>query len=278
MRSGLHVSDLYLYPLKSGGGVPIPAAVLDSLGVSGDRRWMVVDADRRFLTQRELPEMALLRASLNGSGVTISFPGHDPIQVTPPSSGAPRLAVTVWDDTFAAPSAAPEASAWMSRVLGRACTLMHCPPETERPVDPDYASDGERVSFADGFPLLVIGQASLDDLNTRLEQRGEPAVPMNRFRPNVVIAGGEPFAEDGWKRIVIGDGPDAIPLDIVKPCARCSTVPVDQATGIRGKEPLAILATFRRRGTKVHFGQNALHRALGTIRRGDPVRVVESAG
>jgi uncharacterized protein len=278
MSSGLRVSDLFLYPLKSGGGVPVTSAALDPLGVSGDRRWMVVDANQRFLSQRELPEMALLRASLNGGGITLGFPGHDPLHVDAPSSTAARVPVTVWDDTFEALSAAPDASAWMSRVLGTACTIVYCPPETERRVDPDYASDDERVSFADGFPLLVIGQASLDDLNTRLEQRGQSAVPMNRFRPNIVIAGGEPFAEDGWKRILIGDGPDAIPLDIVKPCARCSTVPVDQATGVRGKEPLAILATFRRRGKHVYFGQNALHRALGTIRRGDAVRVVESAG
>lgn len=274
MSSELRVSDLSIYPLKSGGGVPVTAATLDALGVAGDRRWMVVDADRRFVSQRERPEMALLRASMNGADLTIAFPGHESIHVATPSSSAPRMVVTVWDDTFEAPLAAREASAWMSRVLGTECWLVYCPPDVERHVDPDYATLDERVSFADGFPLLVIGQASLDDLNARLEQAGQSAVPMNRFRPNIVIAGGEPFAEDGWTRIVIGDGPEAIPLDIVKPCARCSTVPVDQATGVRGKEPLAILATFRRRGTKVYFGQNALHRALGTIRRGDAVRVV----
>jgi uncharacterized protein YcbX len=275
MSSGLRVSDLYIYPLKSAAGTSVASATLDRLGFAGDRRWMVVDARRRFLSQREQSSMALLRPAITSAGLELTFPGLDPLVVTTPTDDAPRTTVTVWDDTCEARQSGDEASAWISRALGVDCLLVHCPPGFQRAVDRTYASRNEHVSFADAFPLLVIGQGSLDDLNTRLETAGKEAVPMNRFRPNIVIEGGEPFAEDEWRRVRIGEGADAVELDLVKPCARCAIVPVDQATGVRGKEPLALLSSFRRRDSKVYFGQNALHRTLGTIRAGAPVTLVE---
>lgn len=277
MAPTLVVTQLFIHPLKSGAPVRVPAAPLDALGLAGDRRWMVVDRDRRFVSQREISRMALLRARLDADHLALEAPGLEPLRVPTPWPDADRRPVVVWDDTFEAVIVKGESSAWISRALGlEGGALAYCPADARRPVDPRYASDSERVSFADGFPLLVVGQASLDDLNARLEARGQAPVPMNRFRPNIVIEGADPFAEDGWRRLRIGDGPDAVEIEIVKPCARCSIVPVDQATGIRGKEPLATLNTFRNRDGKVYFGQNALHRTGGTIREGAPVRLLAS--
>lgn len=272
----LYIRDLYIYPLKSGAGHRVPSLTLDPLGAVGDRRWMVVDRDHRFLTQRELSQMALIHAERTDEGLALTAPDMPRLSVTTPDAETPRVMATLWDDVFAAtPAGGDVATTWLTQLLGVDARLMYCPPDVQRPVDPTYAFAQERVSFADGFPLLVIGQGSLDDLNTRLEAADRPAVPMNRFRPNLVIGGSAPFAEDNWQRLRIGTGDTAIDIDIVKPCARCSIIPVDQATGIRGKEPLALLSTYRRRDKKVYFGQNALHRSLGTIHEGAAVALVE---
>lgn len=272
MPSPLRISDLYIYPLKSGAGHRVDTAPLDALGFAGDRRWMVVDPNGRFLSQREIPEMALLRPELSETGLTITYPGSDAVHVRTPDAAA-RCTVTVWNDTCEARRADPAANAWVTRVLGVECELAYGAADLQRLVDRTYASGDERVSFADAFPLLVIGQASLDDLNLRLAHQGSAAVPMNRFRPNIVVEGAEAFAEDSWQRLRIGDETAPVEIEIVKPCARCAIVPVDQATGVRGKEPLALLSTYRRRDAKVHFGQNALLRTLGTIHVGDSVRL-----
>lgn len=291
--SGLFVRDLYLYPLKSAAGIRLETAALDTFGIAGDRRWMLIDAGGRFLSQREQSRMALLRVSLPGAGgLAIDAPGMPTLAVDTPAAeaGAARLPVTVWDDACEALDAGDEAARWATAFLGEPCRLVYAPDDMVRPVDRTYASGDERVGFSDGFPLLLIGQGSLDDVNARLVAKGEAAVPMNRFRPNVVIEGGAPFAEDGWRRLAIGTGVDGgadqsaapaasdaanvILLDIVKPCARCSIIPVDQATGVRGKEPLATLATYRKRDGKVFFGQNVLHRGLGVLRAGAPVTLV----
>ena len=270
----LCVSDLYIYPVKSGAGIRVPSATLDPIGIVGDRRWMVVDRDHRFLSQREIPRLALLRAELIDGGIRLEAPGVEACDVATPPLDHARVSVTVWDDTFDALPVQDDADTWASHFLGVQSRLIYCPPDVQRPVDPEYALNQEQVSFADGFPLLVAGQASLDDVNRRLEARGVAPVPMNRFRPNLVIAGSEPFAEDTWRRIRIGRGAAAVEIDIVKPCARCSTVPVDQATGIRGKEPLTTLASYRQRNGKVYFGQNAIHTASGVLQVGDQVEIV----
>lgn len=274
MPSNLAIGQLFVHPLKSGAPVRVTEAPLDRLGLAGDRRWMVVDREGRFVSQREISRMALLKTRLDGTDLVVDLPGLETLHVATPAPEAERRPVTVWDDTFDAVKVDGAAAAWMSRALGSDCRLAYCPLDTRRWVDPTYATGGENVSFADGFPLLVIGQGSLDDLNARLASRGQAPVPMNRFRPNIVIEGAAPFAEDGWRRLRLGDGAEAVEIDIVKPCARCSIVPVDQATGIRGKEPLTTLNTFRTRNGKVYFGQNALHRTIGTLRTGAPVQVL----
>jgi uncharacterized protein YcbX len=287
------VRDLYLYPLKSAAGIRVSAIDLDAFGFAGDRRWMIVDPDGRFLSQRELPRLALVRARLEGSHLRLDM-GHDStsdrlldeprrsmlddlatLVVETPAVGA-RVPVTVWDDTCEAIEAPPETRTWLRDALGVDCRLVYAPDDMRRLVDRVYAHGDEEVGFADGFPLLVIGESSLDDLNERLLAKGAHAVPMNRFRPNIVVTGSEPYAEDTWHRLTVGQPDPVVHLEVVKPCARCVTVTVDQSTGVQGKEPLTTLSSYRRRDGKVFFGQNVIHRSRGTIAIGDPVQVIAS--
>ncbi|MPY89650.1 MAG: MOSC domain-containing protein [Luteitalea sp.] len=271
--SEYRVRDLYVYPLKSAAGVRVDAAEVDALGLAGDRRWMVVDATGRSLSQRELPRMALLRAQARPGELLLEAPDMPALVVETPSAG-PRGEVRVWRDRCEAVVADPDASRWLCEFLEYDCQLVYRADGGVRSVDATYARRPAWVGFADAFPMLLISQGSLDDLNARLAANGQPTVPMNRFRPNLVVEGAPAYAEDDWRQLAVGPPGSAIPLDVVKPCARCSIVPVDQATGIRGTEPLRTLATYRRRNGKVYFGQNVIHRASGTIRVGDSVRVM----
>lgn len=272
----MRVRDLFVYPLKSGAGIRLDAGPLDGFGLAGDRRWMVVDAEGRFLSQRELPRMALLRVAAHAGALVVSAPDMPALVADRPDrqDAARRRTVKVWDDVCDGLDTGDAAAAWMRAFLGRDCRLVYAADDVWRPVDRVYASNGERVAFSDGFPLLVVGQSSLDELNARLAAKGEAPVPMDRFRPNLVIEGAMPHAEDTWRQIIVGPPDAGIRLEIVKPCARCAIVAVDQATGLRGKEPLLTLAAYRKRAGHVYFGQNALHRETGTLRVGDPVRVV----
>jgi uncharacterized protein YcbX len=260
---------LFIYPLKSAAGLRVAEAALDRLGFAGDRRWMVVDAERRFLSQRRLPPMALIQATALGDGLFLSAPGMPSLHVPRPASG-PVLDVVIWDDAVRAEDAGDDAARWVSTVLHQDARLVRCPPERARAVDPTYARDTDVVGFADGFPLLVLGHASVCDINRRLREQGMETVGVERFRPNIVIEGAEPYAEDAWSHIRIG----AIAIDIVKPCARCSTISVEPRTGVQGVEPMRTLLTYRQRGQKVYVAQNALHRACGTITTGDEVTVL----
>jgi uncharacterized protein YcbX len=273
--AGLRIRDLYIYPLKSAAGIRLESAALDVFGLAGDRRWMVIDDKGKFLSQRELPRLALLRVEAQTPALILAAPGMERLVVPIPEPTA-RIAVTIWDDACEALDAGDEAAEWLRTCLQVACRLVYASDDMMRGVDPRYAHGDERVAFSDGFPLLLIGQGSLDDLNARLTAAGRAAAPMNRFRPNVVIEGAPAFAEDQWRRLAIEvSGAPAIHLDIVKPCPRCSIVPVDQDTGVRGTEPLTTLASYRRRDGKVFFGQNVLHRDRGVLRVGAPVVLLE---
>lgn len=261
----LRLLDIIRYPVKSTAGHAVAEAVVEARGLAGDRRWMVVDAGGVFLSQRSTPRLALLRATPTPTGLRLSGPGRADLVVPRPEAGAPRRAVVVWDDTVAA-AEAPAAADWLAAYLGSPAALVYLPDDVVRPVDPAYGDAGDHVSFADGYPVLLTTTASLDDLNARL-----PApLPMNRFRPNLVVEGGEAFEEDRWARVRIGD----VAFRVVKPCARCAVTTVDQATGVPGKEPLKTLATFRRTEGKVMFGQNLIPEAGGTVHRGDRVEVL----
>jgi uncharacterized protein YcbX len=228
---------------------------------------MLVDETGRFLSQRRHPRMALIATRIEDDRLVVSAPEMPSLQVPFDLSRGGRMLASVWDDLVETLPVGYEADRWFEEFLGVRCRLVHLPDESVRRVDPDYGEPGGRVALADGFPFLLISEASLADLNARLEH----PLPMNRFRPNLVVAGCEPFAEDGWRRIRIGP----ISLRVAKPCARCAITTVDQGTGLKGKEPLRTLATFRRSGTKVLFGQNLIHEKTGKLRVADPLEVVQ---
>jgi uncharacterized protein len=260
------LSQIAIYPIKSLRGIPLQESIVETRGLRDDRRWMVVAATGRFLTQRALPRMALITAIVQDDGVTLSAPEMPPLHV-PDDGGAERL-VTIWRDTVVAHDAGESAAAWLSAYLGVPCQLVRMPDTTRRVVNQAFGGPEDVVSFADGYPFLLIGQASLDDLNARMSA----PLPMRRFRPNLVVAGTEPFAEDAWKRIRIGE----VAFRVVKPCARCIIPTIDPDEGdFAGKEPLRTLATFRKVGSKVHFGQNLIADGTGIVRIDDPVIILE---
>ena len=266
----MRVSEIRIYPVKGLRGRSVPSADVEPWGLARDRRFMVVDPAGRFRTQRELPRMAVVEADLVDGGVELFATRAGRVAVREPGADAPAITVSIFRDAAVpARDAGDEAAAWLSAALGVPCRLVHlAEPATARPVDPDFAETGDRVSFADGFPLLVTNGASLRDLNARL-----PApVSMDRFRANVVVEGAQAWAEDGWSRLRIGGSVFAGPKD----CARCAVPTVDQETGDRSpdNEPIRTLASFRRKaGGRIIFGQNLIPRALGRIAVGDAVAV-----
>jgi uncharacterized protein YcbX len=262
----LTVQALIIYPIKSTRGWAVSSVEVEARGLKHDRRWMLVRPDGTALTQRELPHLARIAAAPTGEGLRVSAPGLPPLDVSTPGPHAPRLTVTLWKARVAGTPAGDEAHRWFSEYLGVEARLVHMSGQTVRPVDPRYAVGAAHVSFADGYPLLLTTMASLDDLNRRLDA----ALPMRRFRPNVVVAGAEPYAEDRWRTIRVG----AVGFHVVKPCARCVVTTTDPETGARGKEPLRTLATYRRKNGKVYFGQNLIPGGRGTIRVGDAVTVL----
>ena len=276
----MRVAGLWIYPVKSLGGVAMQVAHAGDLGFEGDRRWMLVDTDSRFLTQREHARLALGRVTLGDGArtpgaLTLDAPGLSPLDVVPPAANAPRVAVSIFGDVVEATLAAPDAHAWATAWLGAPTRLVYMPDDAHRAVDPRYAAPGDRTAFTDGYPVLVASQASLDDLNTRLAAAGAASVGVERFRPNVLVGANDgeslaPYAEDEWSALRLGDG---VELAIVKPCARCVVTTIDQQSATRGTEPLRTLAGYRRRGTKVLFAQNAVVRAGGVVRVGDHAAV-----
>ncbi|SDG85924.1 MOSC domain-containing protein [Chitinophaga filiformis] len=260
----LTVSDIYIYPVKSLGGFSVPAATLTDRGFKYDRRWMLIDENNRFISQREVSAMALLRVALQEGNLLITNKKTaDLIKVPFEPLTSETMMVSVWDDNCLAQRVSDEADAWFSRQLNMSCRLVYMPDSTQRTVDEQYAHNKEITSFSDGYPLLIIGQASLDDLNNRLTS----PLPMNRFRPNIVFTGGLPFQEDDMKQFHIGD----IQFFGVKPCARCVITTIDQESGIKAKEPLKTLSTYRAKNQKIYFGQNLLFNGSGTIRVGDMI-------
>ena len=260
---------LFIYPVKGLRGIAVQDAVVEPWGLQGDRRWMVVDSGGRYLTQRDLPGMARIAAMPGPGGLTLSADGMAPLHV--PLPRAP-VEVLVWRDQVQAQEAGPDAAAWLSRALGHPCRLVHMgDPAAARRVDPSFARPGDRVSFADGFPVLVVNAASLDDLNARLAQ----PVPMDRFRTNLVMSGAPAWEEDGWTSLRVGP----IPFRAPKDCARCAVVTVDQATGARprDREPLRTLTAFRRNAAgRVIFGMNLIPDGTGRISVGMEVQVASA--
>ncbi|PZX51830.1 hypothetical protein LV84_03588 [Algoriphagus ratkowskyi] len=268
MSEPLIIQDLYTYPIKSLAGIRLSKAKVEERGFEFDRRWMLIDDEGQFISQRAFPLMALLRVEIVGDLLSVyhlSRPEkmiHIPINM----EGEVISSVTVWDDEMPARLVNTDFDLWFSDILEMSVRLVKMPLTTQRKVDPKYAVNDESVSFADGMPYLLIGQNSLADLNVRLDE----TVFMNRFRPNIVFSGGEPFAEDSWKKIQIGQ----LDFQVVKPCARCVMITVDQDTGIKGTEPLKTLATYRKVGHKILFGQNMVALSNGVLNVGDEIKMV----
>lgn len=259
------LSGIYIYPIKSAAGIALETAEVGERGFQYDRQWMVVDATGKFMTQRQFPRMALITVQLLGNHLVINAPDREHLSIPLQLDSHDRISVQVWNDICNAIPLGDTVAKWFSEFLETPCQLVYLSESSVRLINPRYATENQQVGFADGFPFLLISEASLQDLNARLDQ----PVPMNRFRPNLVVSGCEPFAEDTWQSINIG----AISFRVVKPCDRCVITTVDQSQGIRGKEPLQTLAEYRRWDGKILFGQNLIQEQMGILQVGDAVKI-----
>lgn len=276
------LSEINIYPIKSLRGISVESAIAEERGLRHDRRWMLTNRDGIFMTQREFPRMALIDVAIASDGLNVTSENGGEMAIPfEPDKGA-RQRVTIWNSVCDAEVYRGAISEWFSDVLGTACQLVRMPDATQRHINPIFDRGRDIVSFADGYPIMVVGEASLEDLNSRLEER----LPMNRFRPNLVVSDSEPYAEDDWSRIRIGEAV----FSSTKPCARCVITTVDQSKGkFAGKEPLKSLATYRMakdvipdkyelfgmNGNAVLFGQNLIPETPNaTIRVADAITVI----
>ena len=271
MSTALSLTGLYLYPVKSLGGYAVGEAEVTARGLRHDRRWLLVDERNRFLTQRQYPELALLTLAPAYNGFLISHRQHPellPLFIPFEAQPDRTVFVTVWDDILWAWRGAPEADEWLSEALGRTCRLVYMSDMVRRDVEPDLNPEGQLVSFADGYPFLLAGEAALADLNTRL---AEPVL-MNRFRPNLVFGGGAAYEDDAWEQFQIGE----VPFRAVRGCGRCVLTTIDQQTAQKNPlgDPLRTLATYRRAENSTLFGQNVTGPGYGRLRVGDAVTVL----
>ncbi len=267
------LKSIFTYPIKSCGSLLHVEVDLDAYGLAWDRHWMIADADGVFLTQREFPSLARIQPTFEDGCLRLTAPTMRPIGLPLEHEALPTRKVEVWGDLCEAWDEGDDAASWLSDYLHSQVRLVRLSNVHDRAVDTRYAHRPAQTTFTDGFPILIVSQASLDELNQRLIERGSDPVPITRFRPNLVVTDCDAFAEDTWHTVQIGN----VTLDIVKPCARCVTTTVDQATGTvpDTAEPLATLNTFRKHGNKVMFAQNAIHHAPGTIAVGDAVVISE---
>lgn len=261
----LTLTQLNIYPIKSCKGISLQTASLEGRGLRLDRRWMIVDESDRCITQREMPQLALVGVEVYSDRLSLTSPPMEELRVPLIQKNVNERKVTVWDDTVLALDVGNEAAEWFSRYLGVKARLVYMPDDADRVASRKGFSS--QVSFADAYPLLLISEASLEDLNRRLD---EP-LPMNRFRPNLVVRGCEPYAEDSWRNFMIGD----VAMHGVKQCGRCVTTTVNQSTGDKGKEPLKTLATYRERDGNVMFGVNLIHEGNGELRVGSKLTILQ---
>ncbi|MBW4889313.1 MOSC domain-containing protein [Mucilaginibacter sp. HMF5004] len=264
----LQVSELFVYPIKSLGGIGLRSARVTDRGLEHDRRWMLVDSNNRFLSQREFSQMALLRTAITTEGIAvrhINYPEEGiVIPFIPQIDEAGEF--TVWDDTVRGRYVSHEADVWFSDMLGTICRLVYMPDETMRETGRQEPSATNITSLSDAYPFLLLGEATLGHLNEQLDT----AVPVNRFRANIIFSGGQPHDEDTMAHIKIGD----IDFYGVKLCARCNVITIDQDTTHQSKEPTRTLARYRALNNKIYFGQNLLHTGEGSISVGDKITIV----
>ncbi|MER0439148.1 MOSC N-terminal beta barrel domain-containing protein [Emticicia sp. W12TSBA100-4] len=264
------VSEITIYPIKSLGGISLQHAVVEERGLQYDRRWVLADENNVFITQRQNEQMAMIDVAIEETGlrVTHRLKRIAPLQIPFVPETTEQQQITIWDDVVRGIRVSDEADAWFTTVLGKKCSLFYQPDDSIRLTDPKYSiTKEEHTSFSDGYPILVIGQASLDELNAKLE---EP-VSMKRFRPNLVFIGGEAHVEDTWKYFTVADAK----LVGVKPCARCVLTTINPETAEKGKEPLRTLTQYRNVNNKILFGQNLLVVETGKVSVGDEILMLD---
>ena len=261
------LSKIFIYPIKSLGGISVSSAIAESRGLKYDRRYLLVNEDGVFLTQRKFPQMTLLKLSFANDGFKVLNTMDNSHTIIPlESDSVETIAVTVWDDVCNASRVSKDLDNWFSRAIGKQCSLVYMPDNEKRMVERKYINEEHIVSFADAYPYLLIGQSSLDDLNTRLETR----LPINRFRPNFVFAGGNPYEEDKWKDFRIGN----VEFTAIKPCARCVITAINQETAERGSEPLKTLSEYRTINNKVMFGMNLICKSIGRVSVNNSIHLI----
>lgn len=258
----LSLSGIYIYPIKSLAGISLQSSFVEERGLKFDRRWVLVNESNLFFTQREFPEMALIKVTIGENGLHVQHKTKNVELLTVPFDfeHKEKSNVVIWNDTVTGEFYNNQIDQWFSDMLNIKCRLVKMPESTRRVVDKTYAKN-KIVSFADGYPFLIIGQSSLDDLNSKM---GAP-LPMNRFRPNLVFTGGKPYEEDNWKTFNIGK----VKFRAVKPCARCVITTTDQETAQRAHEPLLTLSKYRKVDNKVLFGMNLVCESVGQVNVGD---------
>ncbi len=259
------LSQINVFPIKSLGVVRLSQAQITPQGLANDRRWMLVDQQGRFISQRECSQLSQFKVSLGDDTIDVQH-RSDRIQLPAQLDSGQQIEVSIWSDQCAGFLADDDVNDWFSEQLSLNCRLVYMGAKHQRLVDPNFSVGDDLVSFADGFPHLIIGESSLQDLNQRLPQ----PVSMDRFRTNFVFTGGDAYAEDGWRKIRIGE----TVMRVVKPCARCTLTTADPETGEKGKEPLRTLASYRSIDGGVMFGQNLLHESLGQVAVGDRIQVM----
>lgn len=267
----LLISELFVYPIKSLGGISVSSAMVTDRGFENDRRWMLVDEQNGFLTLRQFPKMVFLKVFIEKSCLRIKsfeYPIED-LLIPFDAEEDDCVSVTIWNATVAAKKVGQHYDKWFSEVLGKPCRLVYMPDVSMRPVDTTsgFHPEGKFTSFADAYPFMMIGQASLDDLNHRVQV----PISMERFRPNIVFTGGYPNQEDTIENFFINN----IPFTGIEKCARCKIPNIDICTGTLNKyrEPLRTLATYRLENKKIWFGRNVVHSGTGIVKVGDELLI-----
>lgn len=266
----MKLSEIWIYPVKSLPGIRLERATINARGVEYDRHWMLVDEQGQFMSQRRSVKMAKIQVALDDDALQLDYETKDSLRIPLQADNDSTITVTVWKDTLEAGLVSEQADAWLSGVLEMPVRLVCMRETVKRRVDPGYAHDTDQTGFADGFPFLLLGESSIDDLNQRIDD-ADQVMDVRRFRPNLVVSGSKPYAEDDWFRVRIGD----IDFRVAKPCSRCVITTVNPDTTVKSAEPLKTLNTYRRKGKQVYFGQNLIHDTKGRLCVGDVVEVIE---
>jgi len=267
----MKLSEIWIYPVKSLPGIRLDSAVINARGFEYDRHWMLVDSQGQFMSQRRSVKMAMIHVAMDDGALQFAYEGKEPLAVPLIESDNRTMTVTVWKDTLEAGLVSDQAAQWFSEVLDMPVHLVCMRDSVTRKVDPGYADETDQTGFADGFPFLLLSQASIDNLNQRIND-ADNVMEARRFRPNLVVSGCEPYAEDDWQKVRIG----TIDFRVVKPCSRCVITTINPDTTGKSVEPLRTLNSYRKKGKLVYFGQNLIHDAAGSVSVGDELEIIEA--